>query len=249
MVAEAKRPAAVYIPWKTLLTSTEVLAQGLPKKLDGSAFPTFAGGMRSWTLSAYRFLGFIDKDGNVQPSLGRWIQADADERKAIMAALLKEQYGEVVRLASEHGTPSQMRTEIEKLGVSGSSTQRAVRFFLDAAAFADITVPASWKKMTVSTGSTSTRRRRRAGAALGRGGATDSDDDNMDDMDNGYTLPVLDQALIRGLIEMMPRPGNEWADVDQEQWIALAKSIFKMVYKQPVLQLPASTTAVQAVAH
>lgn len=156
--AEQRQPAAAYIPWKTLETATEALsASGVPRRLDRSAFPTFSGSMKGWIISAFEFLGFIDGDGRVQPRLDEWV-ADPDRRREIMAAILREKYPAVVKLAELRGTPNQFREEIEKLRVSGTTSQKAVRFFLAAAQFAEIDVPPTWKKLRVSVAKSGARR-------------------------------------------------------------------------------------------
>ncbi|MBX7111295.1 MAG: DUF5343 domain-containing protein [Dehalococcoidia bacterium] len=153
-----KQVGAAYVPFKTVDTATAALAAaGVPRVLDRSAFPSFSGSMKGWLLSAFQFLGFIDGEGNTQPSLYRWVR-EPDARPEIMASILREKYAAVVALAEDSGTPQQFRTEIEKLGVSGSTTQKAIRFFIAAADFAGINVPITWKKMRVPL--TATKRRR-----------------------------------------------------------------------------------------
>ncbi len=178
-MAETKR-AAAYIPWNSLLTATEVLEQGLPKRLDRSVFPSFSGSMKSWVLSAFAFLDFTDENGNVTPRLEEWVKSQEAGRKEIMRAIVESKYKALLDLADEPGTPDQFKKEMEKLGVSGGTTQRAVRFFLAAAKFAGIDIPESWKKKKKSkvsvSGSGSRRRRHRNDA-----GASDPDGDGDGD--------------------------------------------------------------------
>jgi hypothetical protein len=49
---------------------------------------------------------------------------------------------------------------------------------------------------------------------------------------------ILGQALVLGLVEALPPAGTEWDDSDRKQWVALAESIFKVVYKAKMLALP-----------
>lgn len=152
MAKQKAGKAAAYVPFKTLLTATAALkTNGVPKKLDRSAFPSFSGSMKSWIISAFEFLGFIDEHGDVQPLLQRWIDA-GDGRKGIMREIVTAQYIDVVALAKEKGTPDQMRKEIEKLGVSGTTSQKAIRFYIAACEYAGIDVPPTWKKARVSVG-------------------------------------------------------------------------------------------------
>ena len=160
MATQQKSAVAVYIPFRTLEGVTETLEQeGVPPKIDRSVFPTFSGSVQSWVLSAFEFLGFTDADGIVQPRLRRWIDEPV-ARPSIMREIIGERYADVVALANSNGTPAQMREEIEKLGVSGTTSQKAVRFYLAASEFAGMPVPATWKKARVSVGTGKRRRRR-----------------------------------------------------------------------------------------
>ena len=63
--AKTEQTAAVYIPFKTLQTSLEVLSQGIPQRLDRTAWPSFSGIVRSQTLSGYKFLGLVIRVGGI----------------------------------------------------------------------------------------------------------------------------------------------------------------------------------------
>lgn len=175
-VSEDKKEVAAYIPWKTLLTATEVLEQGLPKQLDPSAFPTFSGSIKSWTLSAFRFLGFTDGSGVVQPRLREWID-DKDGRPDLMKAILLERYPAVISLAAENGTANQMKDAIAALGVSGTTLGRAISFFIGAAKFAGIPLPPTWEKTRFAI--TTKKRTAKKGTARIEDG--EEDDEDIDD--------------------------------------------------------------------
>ncbi|MCL4242280.1 MAG: hypothetical protein KJ048_13105 [Dehalococcoidia bacterium] len=58
--------------------------------------------------------------------------------------------------------------------------------------------------------------------------------------DDGWQMPpAFSESLIRGLIEKLPTPGSDWAEEKRTQWLALASSIFAMVYNEPLKQLTA----------
>ncbi len=177
-MADEKKEVAAYIPWKTLLTATEVLEQGLPKQLDPSAFPTFSGSIKSWTLSAFRFLGFTDSAGVVQPLLREWID-DRDARAELMKKILLERYPAVVTLAAEKGTANQMKDAIGTLGVSGTTLGRAIAFFISAAKFAGIQLPPTWEKARFSV----TTKKRTTAKKGAQGDEDDADDDSDEDED------------------------------------------------------------------
>jgi hypothetical protein len=56
----------------------------------------------------------------------------------------------------------------------------------------------------------------------------------------GYTPPPPPppptrdlHPFIEGLLETLPKTGEEWSGPDQEQWLATAKNIFALIYKNP----------------
>lgn len=160
MVSQEKSAVPAHVPFKTIEgVVTATLEQGLPQRLDRSVFPTLSGSVQSGVLRAFEFLGFTDGDGVVQPPLRRWID-EPDARPSILGEIIREKYAPVMALADSNGTPAQMREEIEKMGVSGTTSQKAVRFYLAASDFAGLQVPATWKKARVGVGGGRRRRRR-----------------------------------------------------------------------------------------
>jgi len=141
---------AVYIPFKTFQTAITTFAQGMPKKLDKSAWPTFNNLLKGQTYNAFKFLGLIDKDGDVQPILRELVKEKPESArfKSILADILKDKYKNVIELASQNGTITQLQETMRGYGVSGTTLERAIRFWTEAAAFAGIPYPDSWKKAT-----------------------------------------------------------------------------------------------------
>ena len=182
MASKAKRegPVAAYIPFKSLNTATEVLEQGLPRKLDRSAFPTFSGSMKSWVISAFEFLGFIDEAGNVLPLLDRWVE-EPDARKGIMREILTNRYTDLVSLVTANGTSQQFHAEVQNLGVSGTTAQRASRFFIAASEYAGISLPPTWKQARIAF---KTNARNKRGETQ-NGATVDPDFIDSDDEDDG----------------------------------------------------------------
>lgn len=200
---ESKTAAAAYIPWKSLITSTQVLEQGLPRRLDRSVFTTFSGSMRSWLISAYYFLGFIDSAGNVQESLREWV-GNADKRPQMMLAILRAKYPALMTLAAEPGTPQQMQKAFEVLGVTGTTAQRSIKFFIDACDFAGVPVPASWKKVRLSFKSTRSSQARRGSGITGNAGRAakqEKDDDDDEPRGPGETVHLRSGGKVTMIID------------------------------------------------
>jgi len=141
---------AVYIPFKTLQTAIATFAQAMPNRLDKSAWPTFNNLLKGQTYNAFKFLGLIDKDGNVQPVLRELVEEKLESArfKSILAEILRDKYKNVIELASQHGTITQLQETMRGYGVSGTTLERAIRFWTEAAKFVGISYPDSWKKAT-----------------------------------------------------------------------------------------------------
>jgi hypothetical protein len=183
--ADEKR-AAVYVPFKTLLTSIETFGQGLPDQIDVSAWQSLSGGVRSQVFSGYKFLGFIDDKGNVQQPL-RDLVAKGDQRNPLLAGLLRERYSALVTAAESNATQAQfedlMRTEYN---VAGETLEKAMRFYLQAAAALDLPVSKLWKKKAGGT-------RRATRKTTGRRDDTpdvDDDDDEIDEEPPGDSVEI-----------------------------------------------------------
>ena len=133
-----------YIPFKTFLTAVEVLEQGLPDVIDKSVWPTLSFSVQGHTFSAFKFLVLIDDDGNVQDDLRRLV-SEKEHRKAIIGEIVKKRYSEVVELGTRNASTQQLQDAIKEAGASSAILVKAVRFFRQAAEYAELPVSPLWK--------------------------------------------------------------------------------------------------------
>jgi hypothetical protein len=149
-VNETSTLTGVYIPFKTFLTAVRTFSQAIPPKLDKSAWPTFSNLLKGQTFNAFKFLGLIDSEGNPQPTLRELAkEPEGSTRfKTTLAQIIREKYGPVVELASQHGTINQLQETMKGYNVSGTTLERAIRFWLEAAKVVGISYPESWKRAT-----------------------------------------------------------------------------------------------------
>ena len=138
--------APVYIPFKTFFNAVETLEQGMPPTLDRSVWPSFSGGVQSQTLGAFKFLGLIKEDGEVEPILRRLVDAKGDERKAVLAEIIQNKYAGALRLASKNASFNQLLELFRGYGVQGGTLERAIRFFLDACDYSNLKCSPLWAK-------------------------------------------------------------------------------------------------------
>jgi hypothetical protein len=125
-----------YLPFATFRVSVQSLrTHGVPDKLDRTAWDSRSGGDRVLISSAFRFFGLVDEQGNPQPILKRLtsVEENSDGEKAILKQLIEYAYSDVCRMNLKTATIGLIAEAIEKMGVTGATRDRAVRFFLKAA--------------------------------------------------------------------------------------------------------------------
>lgn len=176
MVADRKL-AAVYVPWKTFWNSLNQLKNGVPGQIDRTVFPGMAGALQSQLFSGYKFLGLMDDAGKPTDLLNRLAVAEDDQRRILVAQILRERYPKIFDLNLKQATLAQVSDVFsDSYNVGGDTKDRALRFFLVAAEFAGIEL-SSFIKGAKRT----TRRARNNGAQSGRQQrATGFDDDEED---------------------------------------------------------------------
>jgi len=127
----------VYLSFSTFQSAVNNLrAHGLPPKLDRSAWGSRSGAEQGQIISAFKFLGFIDKDGRTQETLRILVDAkeNSDQERVLLAEILLSRYSSLFSsLDLKTATPKQVVDAIGNYGTTGATKDRAVRFFLKAA--------------------------------------------------------------------------------------------------------------------
>src|SRR6266480_4688889 len=125
-----------YLPFATFRASVQSLrVHGVPDKLDRTAWDSRSGGDRVLISAAFRFFGLVDEHGNPQPILKKLtsVEENTDGEKAILRQLIEYAYSDVCRMNLKTATIGLIAEAIERMGVTGATRDRAVRFFLKAA--------------------------------------------------------------------------------------------------------------------
>ena len=140
--SETKYPTAAYVSFKTFQSGVQSLrGHGLPERIDRSVWLSKSGADQTGLLSAFRFLGLIDSKNVVQPTLRKLVdvsEASASE-KEILEGILRVSYAKLFdKLNLETITPTQFTEAIGEYGPTGSTRDRAERFFMKAAKYCDI---------------------------------------------------------------------------------------------------------------
>ncbi len=169
-MANEDKKAAVYVAFSTFRTSLDALKQGIPAKIDPSVWPTQSGGVRAQLISAYKFLGLIDDEGNVTSELQTLVQADEADRKSLVGLIMRQSYPTLVELGESNASSAQLEEAMRQYNVQGDTLQKAIRFYLSAAEYADLPLSPHWGKRRVKGTSTKAASRR-----SGRRGGRSSD--------------------------------------------------------------------------
>lgn len=133
-----------YLPFATFQSALQNLRDhGLPNRIDKSAFGTRSGADQHQIMGAFRFLGLINSNDETQEPLQTLHDAQANSQleKDLLAGLLKVSYAQVfAKVDLKSATPAQLEEAIADFGVKGSTKTRAVRFFIKAAEYCNITL-------------------------------------------------------------------------------------------------------------
>jgi len=107
---------------------------GIPTKIDRSAFGTRSGLEQGQIMGAFKFLSLIDDGGLPQENLKNLVDAgeNSEEERMALTRVLKNRYTEVFALNLESATPNQLEAAIGQYGATGSTRDRALRFFIKA---------------------------------------------------------------------------------------------------------------------
>jgi len=127
-----------YISFSQLENMLERLRQeGMPSRIDRSYLASWSGSAQSQFLKAARALGLLEDSGAPTELLKQLVNAP-DDRPALIGRMLQRHYPEVFAL-EPNATQAQLEEVFrDYVGISGSTTRKAIVFFLHAARFADV---------------------------------------------------------------------------------------------------------------
>jgi hypothetical protein len=132
--------------------------EGVPPRIDRSFLSGLSGGYQTQVLAALRSLGLILDDGTVQPALQTLVD-QPQNRRALVAMILRTRYPEAVAMGEEKATQGQLEGQFKKYGITGATLRKAIAFYLHAADFAGIPVSPFFKTPSATSGTPSPRRR------------------------------------------------------------------------------------------
>jgi len=149
-MAEQKQEslAPAYVPWRTLMNYINGLRDsGLPSQINRSVMANASYSTQAQLLAGMQYLGLIDKNGAPQAILSQWVEADEANQKKIIGKILADRYAFVFdTIDVARASPAEVEKQFRERGINGSTAERAVGFFLNAAEAAGITLSPHLKK-------------------------------------------------------------------------------------------------------
>jgi hypothetical protein len=147
----AKMPIGAF---DTMRKAFDAFGEGVPHRIDRSAFPGLAWNVQSRLLNGMQFLGLIDAHGQPSDSLHAVAVRDEAKRKVELAKVLRDRYAELFKLDLMRVTPAHLSDTMgSAYNVAGDTRDKAVRFFLNAVMYVGMPVSSMLqKRVRKSTG-------------------------------------------------------------------------------------------------
>lgn len=133
----AQATPAAYLPFRTFLGAIEALQHGIPKRIDRTIWRSQSGVVQGQIMMALRFFGLVNSEDEPTTALHRFVDSP-EKRSENIRALLHHAYRDLIDRDLTKMSPKMLEEAMEQYSVSGDTKRKAVRFFLQAAKFADL---------------------------------------------------------------------------------------------------------------
>lgn len=206
---ESPKPVPPYVPYRTFLTFTEGLRQGVPGRIDRSLMKSMSGIMQNQLLAALRYLQLIDAKGNTAEALSRIAASEGPDRKLALKGVLESAYRSVLNdLNLSTATSLQLNEKFKDAGASGDTVRRCVAFFLAGAKDSGLTVsPHIVASPTLRKAESKPKRDRSSGKS--KGSSQQSEPEQQRTTQLGWTQMLLSK---------FPSFDPTWPDDVKNKW-------------------------------
>ncbi len=207
--------------------------EGVPARIDRSYLVSWSGSAQAQFLKATASLGLRDEHGRPTDTLKRLV-SETDARPSIIGDILRAKYPEAIALGKD-ATQSQLDDVFREYpGISGSTTRKAITFYLHAARFAGIPTSPFFKAARAGNGgggnkAARTRARARRAAEVEAPPAPPPPANPLSGLHPA--ILTLVQSLPR--FEGDPTDRPEYPTASREAWFAYAKATFDLIYALP----------------
>lgn len=201
MDSEVKFSPPYNIPWATFLSTVERIVADPPNRVDRSFLGSQAGNIQTYLIAAFRGFGLISEE--LRPTQAMLDLADEGARKQRVAALLRAFYPGIVELGETRSTQGELEQKFAEAfpSITGESRVKAIRFFLGAAAYAEVPTSGLWTTPRAPRGSSGRRSGSRSAGRAGSGGsngggspAAQKQPDSTAEMKQAYFALLLKKA-------------------------------------------------------
>lgn len=195
---------------------------GVPGRIDRSYLSNLPGSVQSTTMHALKSLDLVNDDLEPTTALVELVDRP-DERKGLLAGLIREKYAPQLALGPRATTNQLEESFRQSAGIQGSTLRKVIAFFIAAARYAEVPISPLFKTPKVTTSGERRTRRNDQNPPLNPA---------PDPTPPATPLPAaMKHELIAGLIRELPAPGTVFPEDKQEAWFAIAKATFRLIYK------------------
>lgn len=203
--------------------------------VDRSLMTSFSGSSQNELIAGLKFLKMIDDKSAPLPVYEKYVRATKDERKTLLAQLLRDAYPFVfnappfnIERATTHTTAEVFRGQ----GINGSTLSRAIAFFLAAAKEAGIKVGTTIKAPPLVK-SPKPKKEAKQGSTAPEG--DDGDEEEEEEREPGavmkFEIPIPINRKVKISIP---------ADFDEADWTLLQTMFNAYVARWKGITLPAA---------
>lgn len=213
-----------YVSFRTLLNAIERMeAEGVPSRLDRSYLSNLPWSTQNHFLAACRALQLTDEAGKPTPALILLVE-DAKRRPEIVGQILRDFYAVPMSL-SQNATQAELEERFKEYGLSGSTSRKAIAFFLHAAAFAGISLSPHFRSPR-TTDKPQARRGKKGRPASANQDAANGASAGVGEPSSALKL----HPFIEGLLRELPKEGDPWSSAKRTRWLQMAELTVDMLY-------------------
>jgi hypothetical protein len=222
-----------YISFGQLENVFERMAnEGVPARIDRSYLGSWSGSMQGHFLKATASLGLRDEHGRPTELLKQFV-SEPDNRPALMAGVLNEKYSEAMALG-QNATQQELEDVFRNYaGISGTTTRKAVTFYLNATKYAGVPTSPFFKAPRPAPSSKASRN----GRSRARRAASQPEESPTPLPPPKSPLDGLHPSIVTLVQELPSFEGAdgkpEFSSAQRNAWFAYAKATFDLIYALP----------------
>jgi hypothetical protein len=229
MDATQRPNSPIYVSYTTFMTLLDWLRdmKVIPNQLDRTLWaPKFAGSTGVQLMSGLRFLGLL-YDEAPTPRLEQLAMASNEDRKRLLAELVRDQYGADFVAGLSKATPRTVQDRMKELGATDATFRKAVSFFVNAAKAADIPMPTHIAKVARNR---SAVRRGAASKTLRSEGQSGKTLTPPPYVPPGTGLETSLHPALVPLLKDLAENGPEWGQEEHDRWRTAFDTILDYSY-------------------